>query len=201
MKSEPVTYIPGWIKPPAGAQQLFESLRDDLPWLRVRRRSEYWTNTFDRPYTYGRGKGELTYDAQPPHHIVDVVREAIAIETGVPALEGCFLNYYLDGSDALGMHADDDPGIDHTRPIAVVTLGHGRLLRYKEQAPGSHPVDIFLEPGSLLLMHAGMQSTHFHSIPAIKDDPASVGPRISLTYRGLLDEAAYQQMMQERALA
>lgn len=185
MTAEPVTYKPGFLAPHE-ALQAYAILKADLDWLRVRRRSEYWTNTLDRPYTYGRGKGELTYQPQAPHPHIDAIRDAIAMETGVPALEGCFLNLYLDGSDALGMHADDDPGIDHARPIAVVTLGTGRLLRYKAQEPGSHPVEVFLEPGSLLLMHPGMQQTHFHAIPAIKDEPEKVGPRISLTYRGLI---------------
>lgn len=186
MNGAPLTYVPEWTARRLGAGRgLFETLRSELDWLRVRRRSEYWTNTFERPYTYGRGVGALTYEPQPPHPVIDEVRVALAEETGVAPLEGCFLNLYLDGSDALGMHADDDPGIDHTRPIAVVTLGHGRVLRYKAQAPGSHPTDLYLEPGSLLLMHAGMQQTHFHSIPSIKEAPETIGPRISMTYRGL----------------
>jgi alkylated DNA repair dioxygenase AlkB len=186
MTDAPVTYIPEWVTAKLGAGRgIFDTLRADLDWLRVRRRSEYWTNTLDRPYTYGAGVAALTYEPQPAHPLIDEVRAALAEETGVAPLEGCFLNLYLDGSDALGMHADDDPGIDHDRPIAVVTLGHGRLLRYKAQAPGSHPTDLFLEPGSLLLMHPGMQQTHFHAIPPVKVSPEAVGPRISMTYRGL----------------
>lgn len=44
---------------------------------------------------------------------------------------GCFLNMYEDGTDALGWHADDDPSIDHDKPIAVVTLGQGRMIHYR----------------------------------------------------------------------
>jgi alkylated DNA repair dioxygenase AlkB len=90
---------------------------------------------------------------------------------------------YEDGNDSLGWHADDDPGIDHTRPIAVITLGQGREIWFKENVKGSHPQRLFLEPGSLLLMHAGMQSTHLHSIPKAARE---IGPRISMTYRGLV---------------
>ncbi|AFU88099.1 alkylated DNA repair [Caulobacter phage CcrColossus] len=196
----PVTYIADFI-PPGIVSALFDSLRSELAWQRrVMRnvrivdgvehvteqpvpRAEYWTNTFNRPYTYGRGAGIRTYQPQPDHEIIGNLRSALEAQHN-SYLEGCFLNMYENGRDALGWHADDDPGIDHSKPIAVITLGQGRELRYKAQEPGSHPISIFLEPGSLLLMHAGMQQTHYHMIPAVKD--REIGTRISLTYRGLI---------------
>lgn len=185
-----VTYVPGFV-PEMFAMEMFQRLQDDLAWERrpSAPRSEYWTNTYDRPYTYGDGPGQRTYQARPSHEIIDMVGDLISAVTGA-FLEGCFLNMYHDGADALGWHADDDPGIDHSKPIAVVTLGQGRALRYKEQIKGSHPTEVFLEPGSLLLMHAGMQQTHFHMIPSVKD--RVIGPRISLTYRGLVKEPAVE---------
>ena len=197
----PVTYIADFVAPDM-QQTWFEELRDELAWQRrVTRnvrivdgvehvseqpvpRAEYWTNTLNRPYTYGRGAGIRSYEAQPSHHLIDAFRTFMDVIIEVH-FEGCFLNMYENGRDALGWHADDDPGIDHTKPIAVITLGEGRELRYKAQEPGSHPISIFLEPGSLLLMHAGMQQTHYHMIPAVKD--REIGTRISLTYRGLIE--------------
>lgn len=181
--TEPVTYDPHFL-PPALARTLFTALRDQLLWERRdgAPRSEYWTNLFDMPYTYGNGVGQRTYAAQPGHALIDAIRHKLR-DRNVPVLEGCFLNMYLDGTDALGWHADDDEKIDHTKPIAVVTLGEGRALRYKSVIKGSHPTEVFLEPGSLLLMHAGMQQTHKHMIPRVDD--RVIGPRISLTYRGL----------------
>lgn len=182
--SAPVTYIAEFLVGDA-ATQAYLTLRDELAWERrdTAPRSEYWTNTFGRPYTYGRGKGERTYESQPSHAIIDFLRDEIAAAHG-PSLEGCFLNYYHDGSDALGWHADDDPGIDHDRPIAVITVGAGREIQFKSQVPGSHPQSQFLAPGSLLLMHPGMQQTHYHRIPRV--DGMTEG-RISLTYRGLVE--------------
>lgn len=186
MSDAPVTYFDEFI---AAHSQMafFEALREGLTWERRdgAPRSEYWTNTFNRPYTYGRDAGRRTYEAQPSHPVINAVRNQIEAETGVH-LEGCFLNLYLDGSDSLGWHADDDDKIDHNRPIAVVTLGAGRDIAFKSQAKGSHPSRLFLEPGSLLLMRPGMQQTHFHAIPKVEagDDP--VGPRISMTFRGLV---------------
>jgi alkylated DNA repair dioxygenase AlkB len=182
-------YTPNFIN---HADEAFKALREDLNWERrdTAPRSEYWTNIYDQPYTYGHGAGERTYQSQPNHFWIEDIdcdlRYKFTKELHklyLPYYEGCFLNMYQDGSDALGWHADDDPGIDHSRPIAVVTLGQARRIQWKEQIPGSHPQEQLLEHGSLFLMPAGFQQTHFHRIPR---DPSVDGVRISLTYRGLI---------------
>lgn len=182
--SAPVAFFPEFLSP-AMAQGAFLTLRDELAWERreTAPRSEYWTNTFDRPYTYGSGMGQRTYEAQPDHALIKMMRDQIMAETGV-FLEGCFLNFYHDGQDSLGMHADDDPKIDHDRPILVITLGAGRPIQFKSNEKGSHPETLFLDPGSLLVMQAGMQQNYRHAIPKAKDGEV-FGPRISATFRGL----------------
>lgn len=181
----PVTYIPGWVGDSCG--RIFEHLLG-IAWVhretegRPAPRKEYWTNTYERPYTYGSGIGQRTYEPQPPDPVIDEVREAIAAHTG-HVLEGCFLNRYDGGLDSLNWHADDDSGIDHSKPIAVVTLGTARSIQFKSIEKGSHPQTLLLDPGSLLLMHAGMQSTHRHRIPK---EPSVTGTRISMTFRGLV---------------
>jgi len=49
------------------ARQCFNILWNDLEWERREGapRREYWTNTLDRDYTYGRGVGVRTYKAKP----------------------------------------------------------------------------------------------------------------------------------------
>lgn len=179
--ASPCYLVERWVEPQEAEYQ-FITLHADLSWLDVAgNRLEYWTNTFTQPYTYGQGKGIRTYGAQPDHVIIKGIRDRLETATGV-FYEGCFLNYYRDGSDGIGWHSDDDPAIDHSKPIAVVTLGCGRRIEYKAREPGSHPVGQFLSPGSLFVMKPGMQQTHFHRIP--KDDHA-VGERISLTFRSL----------------
>lgn len=181
----PIVYVRGYLNA-AYAHHLFNTLRNDLAWERREDapRSEYWTNDFGQSYTYGHGRGQRTYEHRPMHMEIDAIRKYIEQTNDVPQLEGCFLNMYEDGTDALGWHSDDDPGIDHTRPIAVVTLGQGRTLQYKKIGEkGNEAINsIFLEPGSLLLMNPGMQQTHLHRIPKVQE---VIGPRISLTYRGL----------------
>lgn len=190
MSTPPVTYIPNFVEFPA---IWFDRLWSELAWEKRpdAPRKEYWTNLFGRSYTYGRGAGERTYDARPDHPLIVAARTELADRFGF-MLEGCFLNGYGTSRDWLGWHADDDPGIDHTKPIAVITVGQGRPIEFREVLePKTEtskavygPVErVMLESGSLLLMHAGMQATHEHRIPKLGHE---VKPRISMTYRGLV---------------
>ncbi len=176
----PVTYIKNFIGNP---DEVFDALWNELNWEHrpTTPRREYWTNTFSRSYTYGRGVGERTYESRPTHAAIEAVSDALEAELGF-RYEGCFLNGYATSKDALGFHADDDPNIDHSRPIAVVTVGDGRDIECRAKE-GGDKLRVFLEPGSLFLMHAGMQDTHLHRIP--KAGFVVKRPRISLTYRGL----------------
>lgn len=189
MSGSPVTYVPGFVSLP---DAWFRRLWDELDWERRpdAPRQEYWTNLLDRPYTYGRGAGERTYLPKPTHPLIDEARGMLSERHGA-LLEGCFLNGYGTKRDWLGWHEDDDPGIDHSKPIAVITVGQGRNIQFREvlepARPGSKgsygPVEtLMLESGSLLLMHAGMQHTHQHRIPKADFEAK---PRISMTYRGL----------------
>ena len=178
----PVTYTPNFI---ADSDTVFDMLWNELDWERreFTPRREYWTNTFERPYTYGRDIGARTYYPRPSHVMIDTVSDKLEEYLGFRYI-ACFLNGYENGKDALGFHSDDDPGIDHSRPIAVVTVGAGRMIQFMEKATGEKG-EQFLEPGSLLLMLPGMQDTHLHRIPKAG---YIVKPRISLTFRSLISQ-------------
>lgn len=155
-----------------------------LDWeQRAGNRLEYWTNTLGQPYTYGVGPGERTYLSRKTHSAIDLVRERLLARTGI-FFHGCFINFYRDGRDSLGWHADDSESIDHTKPIAVVSFGGEREIQWREQgAKGMESIHSqLLEDGSLFLMPAGMQQTHFHRIPRADK---TVEPRMSMTFRAL----------------
>jgi len=148
-------------------------------------RKEYWDTTLNKPYTYGAGRGVRTYEPNENLDLIEYYRAELLVKTGV-YFEGCFLNKYDTRKDWLGWHSDDDAGIDHTCPIAVISFGQNREINWKEI--GSKGVDSInkkvLENGSLFIMPAGMQQTHLHRIPKMSYDPAK--PRVSLTFRKLL---------------
>lgn len=180
----------------------FMALWNELAWIRHSDapRREYWTNTLDRPYTYGRGAGIRTYDAQPKRGEVELIQILIRdklVSLGLAPddgqfnyFEGCFLNGYEGARDWLGWHEDDDPGIDHDKPIAIVSLYSDptkkpRSIQFRERIGDgfNEVVDLPLAHGSLCIMPAGFQFTHQHRIPKAGFDCAD---RISLTYRGLI---------------
>lgn len=162
----------------------FRLLKEELNWERRddAPRFEYWTNIFNIDYSYGRGRGLRTYQSQKSHKIIDIINNAIFEKTDNTPFEACFLNMYFDQSDALGWHADDEPKIDHTRPIAVVSLGEERIIQTKPVDGSETASSQLLGHGSLFLMPAGFQQTHLHRIPK---GGREMGTRISLTYRAL----------------
>lgn len=175
---------------------LFGQLWDGLEWERRpdAPRREYWTNMYDRDYTYGRGAGMRTYQARdgiPEIWSVGTYAELEAEDHKMmkagQIFEGCFLNGYEGARDWLGWHADDDPTIDHTRPIAIVTLYRDPKMKPRTIQFRDNDTQVIetveLHHGSLYLMPAGFQFTHQHRIPKAGFECSD---RISLTFRGLL---------------
>lgn len=186
----PIKYSPKFV---TDADEAFRRLWTELAWVQRDQtpRREYYCNDTDSPYTYGRGAGERTYEAQPYHELIMSIRMDIEAVTGT-VFEVCFLNGYRDGSDQLGWHADDSPEMDDERPIAIVSLGARREIYFapaisvegKIKPDTSNVTKLWLDSGSLCLMEPGMQNTHFHRIP--KSSVMNCGPRVSLTFRGLV---------------
>lgn len=181
--SAPYDYVPNFVADPMSA---FDRLWAELPWERRddAPRREVWMNDFAADYTYGRDAGKRTYASRPWHPLALELRDALTLVTG-DKLEACFVNGYEGPRDHLGWHSDDGEELDGTRPIAIISLGSARNIRFRlKGAKGQDAIETeVLEPGSLLWMRPGMQLTHEHSIPK---HGANCGARVSLTYRGLL---------------
>lgn len=91
-------------------------------------------------------------------------------------------NYYRDGSDGMGFHADNEkelgPSPKDVR-IASVSLGARRRFVLKARK-GDERWSWALGEGDLLLMGGTLQAHYQHGIPKTK---RSVGPRLNLTFR------------------
>lgn len=162
---------------------MFDELWNELDWEKREDapRKEYWSNDFNRAYTYGRGRGIRTYEARPWHENMLSIRAQVEEKLNT-SFEGCFVNGYTGEHDWLNWHADDDPGIDHSKPIVVVSLGQSRNLQTRKN-DRTEVQTFFLDSGSMLVMPPGSQFTHQHRIPKVGH---KVNPRISLTFRGLI---------------
>lgn len=182
MSNQPI-YVPDFVVA-EGASRAFNTMWDTLDWERRdgAPRREYWQNDYGLAYTYGKNEGERTYEAKRWVPIVDVWRNAINERYGY-ALDCCFINGYNDEKDSLGWHADDSPEMNPAQPVISLSLGEERNIMVRNNE--SREIETFrLGHGSLFIMPPGFQQTHQHKIP--KGDRQGMGPRISLTYRGML---------------
>jgi alkylated DNA repair dioxygenase AlkB len=94
----------------------------------------------------------------------------------------CLLNLYHSGAEGMGWHSDDEKELDGRTPIASVSLGAQRkfAFRHKQDKTTS---SLFLENGSLLIMHPPIQEHWHHSLLKTK---TVTDPRINLTFRKIL---------------
>jgi alkylated DNA repair dioxygenase AlkB len=119
------------------------------------------------------------------------------------------LNRYRSGADRMGWHADDEAELDPEHPIASLSLGVSRTLRFRprperrpmhqpeprrrppsaeaiaSEGPAgpsalASPFGLELTDGDLLLMEAPTQRHWQHALPARS---RVVGERLNLTFR------------------
>jgi len=89
------------------------------------------------------------------------------------------LNWYLDGSQAMGWHSDDEPELGPSPQIASLSLGQTRRFDLRH---GLHQTQLQLEltNGSLLLMAGQCQQHWQHRLPK---QAKATGERFNLTFR------------------
>ena len=90
------------------------------------------------------------------------------------------LNYYRDGKDSNGWHADNEKELGTNPIIASLSFGAERSFQLKHNSDKDQKKNIVLEHGSLLLMKGTTQHFWKHQIPKTSKP---IGPRINLTFR------------------
>lgn len=107
------------------------------------------------------------------------------IKTHVERLTGndfnaVLLNYYRDGKDSNGWHADNEKELGHNPIIASLSFGAERNFQLKHNSNIYLKKTIVLEHGSLLIMKGTTQHFWKHQIPKTAK---TIAPRINLTFR------------------
>ena len=95
----------------------------------------------------------------------------------------CLLNLYPEGSDGMGWHSDDEKELRPLATIASLSLGSDRKFSFKHRLT-KETVSLTLQNGSLLLMKGATQKHWLHQLPKTKK---TIGPRINLTFRTIID--------------
>nr|WP_315171152.1 alpha-ketoglutarate-dependent dioxygenase AlkB [uncultured Flavobacterium sp.] len=90
------------------------------------------------------------------------------------------LNYYRDGRDSNGWHADNEKELGINPIIASLSFGAERVFQLKHNHLQNQKINLTLKHGSLLLMKGTTQHFWKHQIPKTTKP---IGPRINLTFR------------------
>ena len=88
------------------------------------------------------------------------------------------LNYYRDGTDSVGWHADNESELGERPIIASLSFGATRTFELRRRTTGK-VAKVPLTSGSILVMRGTTQRDWVHRIPK---EPGSTG-RINLTFR------------------
>lgn len=167
------------------ANELFEKLRKEIPWqqdnitlfgkthLQPRLTSLFGNE--GKPYSYSN-------IVMQPHHwnpLLMFIKNEIE-EACNESFTTVLLNYYRDGKDSNGWHADNEKELGRNPVIASVSFGAERFFHLQHNTIKEQKLKINLEHGSLLIMKGTTQHFWKHQIPKTAKD---IGPRINLTFR------------------
>jgi alkylated DNA repair dioxygenase AlkB len=177
---------------------LCRQLRDELPWQQPRvrvygrlhpvPRLTCWLGDSGCRYRYS----GLLHEPLPWSEALEALRDLLAQRLGC-RFNSLLLNRYRHGEDRMGWHADDEPELDPADPIASLSLGASRCLRFRP-APGRRGAtaslaadqptrNLELADGDLLVMDPPTQRHWQHGLPQRKRVRSE---RINLTFRRIL---------------
>lgn len=177
-------YSPHWLERP-GADDLLGTLLREIDW--ESRTIRMFGRTFAQPrllcfmgdagirYRYSGDE----YLACTWHPEVRALRARLARSTG-ERYNSVLLNFYRDGADSMGWHADDEPELGPDPTIASVSLGAERRFVLRRRTDHGCKFEIAPAHGSLLLMAGALQHHWQHALPKTR---RPVGARINLTFR------------------
>lgn len=92
------------------------------------------------------------------------------------------VNWYRNGNDSVGWHADNEAELGPQPLIASLTLGATRPFAFRRKH-GTEQKQILLKSGTLLIMQPDFQHHWLHSVPTVADVTAG---RINLTFRQVI---------------
>jgi len=169
------------------ADRLLIALRDELAWEQreivmfgrrvLQPRLIAWAGSLGYRYS-----GQ-TLEPRAPTPTTAALMARVVEHTQVP-FNHVLINRYRDGSDSIGLHADDEPELGLDPIVVTLSLGATRqfVLKPRRARLGpSRSVDV--HHGSLLVMGGTCQRHYVHGVPR---QSGAAGERISLTFRRLL---------------
>lgn len=169
------------------ANVFFDELLSELQWEHdiiqmfgkriVTQRKVAWYGDKSYSYTYSKS----TKTALPWTDTLMTIKNDMEKKTGT-SFNSCLANLYMDGTQGMGWHSDNEKELLEDGPIASVSLGAARKFVLRHNAT-KEKVELILENGSLLLMKGVIQKHWQHRLPPTKKVDQ---PRINLTFRTIV---------------
>jgi alkylated DNA repair dioxygenase AlkB len=167
------------------SNELFAKLRDEIPWKQDE--ITVYGKTHPQPRLtalFGNEGKSYAYSnvVMQPHNwnallmFIKNELEEVCTENFTTVL----LNFYRDGKDSNGWHADNEKELGRDPIIASISFGAERTFHLQHNTLKEQKLKINLEHGSLLLMTGTTQHFWKHQIAKTAKP---VGPRINLTFR------------------
>ena len=176
-------YYPNFLAAAASADLLQQLLRLDSfqqneivlfgKKIKVPRLEAYYALSGEQ---YGYSGQQLQAEKFPP--FLDELRREVQKRTGYK-YNALLINYYRDGQDSNGWHADNEKTLGPNPSIASLSLGAERTFELKHLSSGQKK-SIVLAHGSLLHMHGPLQHHYKHQLPKKR---ALTEARLNLTFR------------------
>jgi alkylated DNA repair dioxygenase AlkB len=167
---------------------IMQALISEIDWKQYQ--IKIFGKTLDQPRLtayYGEGHPYYAYSnikLQP----IPFTPILLSIKNKIEALtlekfNGVLLNYYRNGDDSMGWHADDEKELGTNPVIASLSFGASRNFQLQHSLDKSiSKATIVLNDASLLIMQGETQHFWKHQIPKQKNK----GPRINLTFRKII---------------
>lgn len=179
-----IEYYPNFFKNDR-SDEFFEKLRKEIPWQQDN--IKVYGKTYPQPRLtalFGNEGKSYSYSniVMQPHHwnplLVFIKNEIedICQENFTTVL----LNYYRDGKDSNGWHADNEKELGRNPVIASVSFGAERYFHLQHNIIKEQKLKIKLKHGSLLIMKGSTQHFWKHQIPKTT---SVIESRINLTFR------------------
>jgi alkylated DNA repair dioxygenase AlkB len=167
------------------ADAIFTQLANEIPWqqddiqvfgkIYPQPRLTALFGNDGKPYSYS----NIKMQPHPWNLLLQKIKLPIETITGTN-FTTVLLNYYRDGKDSNGWHADNEKELGTNPVIASVSFGAERVFQLKHNSIKDQKKSIVLEHGSLLIMKGTTQHFWKHQIPKTSKP---IGPRINLTFR------------------
>ncbi|MFV8368119.1 alpha-ketoglutarate-dependent dioxygenase AlkB family protein [Flavobacterium sp. LB2R40] len=179
-----IIYYPQFFDKPT-ADIIFAELEKEVPWqqdeIRVygktypQPRLTALFGNEGKPYSYS----NIIMQPHPWNVLLQKLKSQVE-KVADTNFTSVLLNYYRDGKDSNGWHADNEKELGINPVIASLSFGAERTFQLKHNSEKELKKNIVLEHGSLIIMKGTTQHFWKHQIPKTTKP---IAPRINLTFR------------------